>query len=274
MVAATLRKLRHGPLKPLAPLWHILGMLYQYGVSHLPGLKTSQMINCYGPFKLDAKFAFSDFSHWGHGHNEGFVQCVEDCRGKNCVIDVGAHIGLVTIPMSTVVSGQVYAFEPASVNLEYLQHHLNYNNIHNVVVNNFLIGAETQEEIAFYEMKNATGMNSRVIKKDHHLYHQTQQRQVSLDDFCKQNMLTPEVIKIDVEGAEYDVILGALDTLKKSSPIIYLSIHPKELELMGRSTEELIRLLNNLNYHAYDKHDNKIIEFSFSEYRFIKKDCL
>lgn len=273
MVAAALRKLRHGPLKPLTPIWHILGKLFQYGVSYLPGLKTSQMINRYGPFKLDAKFAFSDFANWGHGHNEGFVQCIEDCRGKNCVMDIGAHIGLVTLPMSTVVSGKVYAFEPASANLAHLGHHLKYNNIENVVLNNYLIGADTQEEMPFYEMNNATGMNSRVIKKDHHLYHQTKQKQVSLDDFCGQNQLKPEVIKIDVEGAEYDVILGARKILKNLSPIIYLSIHPKELELIGKSTSELIQLLDDLGYHAYDKHNNKIINFSFSEYCFIRLGC-
>ncbi len=240
----------------------------------MPRLKSTHYINQYGPFKLDAKFTFSNFENWGHEHNEGFVGCIEDCRGKQCVFDIGAHIGLVSLPMSQVVDGTIYAFEPASANRHHLNNHIKYNNITNINVQSVLVGAENQHDIEFFEQQQATGMNSRVVKKDHHLYHKTSCQQIKLDDFCKQYHAIPQVIKIDVEGAEYDVLLGAKDLLSEHAPIIYLSVHPKELSLMGYSVEKLINLLDSLQYHAFDSQGNQIHDFSFSEYKFIKKDVL
>lgn len=272
MMISTLRRLRHGPLKMFDPFWLLLGKLYRKVVENIPGLKTSQYINKYGPFKLDAKFTFSNFENWGHDHNEGFVNCIEDCRGKQCVFDIGAHIGLVSLPLSQVVSGRIYAFEPAVANKIHLMHHLEYNNISNVEVHSCLVGSETKQNVEFFEQHQATGMNSRVVKKDHHLYHQTTREQIRLDDFCSQYDVVPEVIKIDVEGAEYDVLLGAINLLKKYSPIVYLSVHPKELTLMGHSVDKVTDLLKNMNYYALDSSDLEITTFGFSEYRFTKKD--
>lgn len=272
VIISTLRRLRHGPLKTLDPLWLAFGKVYRTIVTAIPGLKTKQYINQYGPFKLDAQFTFSNFEQWGHGHNEGFVSCIEDCRGKDCVFDIGAHIGLVSLPLSQVVSGTVYAFEPATANRRHLENHIKYNKVDNIKVQSVLVGAENKNDVEFFEQQQATGMNSRVVKKDHHLYHKTTREQITLDTFCEQQQVIPEVIKIDVEGAEFDVLQGSKNLLSQHAPIIYLSIHPKELSLMGRSVDDVIRLLSDFNYHAYDSADIKINDFGFSEYKFIKKD--
>lgn len=272
VIISSLRRLRHGPLRGLGPLWLWLGNVYRKLIESLPFLKTSQYINKYGPFELDAKFAFSNFEHWGQGHNDGFVDCIEDCRGKECIFDIGAHIGLVSLPASRMISGMVYAFEPAAANLKHLRAHIKHNNIDNVEIQTCLVGMESKKEVEFFERDQATGMNSRVVKKDHHLYHKTTRDQISLDDFCHQRQVSPEVIKIDVEGAEYEVLLGARKLLLAKNIIIYLSIHPKELSLMGHSVEQLIAYLEGLGYNAYDREGARISNFGFSEYRFIKKD--
>ena len=58
------------------------------------------------------RFAFSDFAGWGGESNRVFTACVEACRDKNCVFDVGAYIGLGALPMASVLApgGRVYAF--------------------------------------------------------------------------------------------------------------------------------------------------------------------
>lgn len=272
MVTTILRWLRHGPFKKLSPFWVLLGNMYQKIIAYFPSLSTQQYINTYGPFKLDAKFAFSNFKNWGAGHNEGFKQCIEDCRGQQCVIDVGAHIGLVSLPMSQVVNGTVYAFEPAKANRQHLLSHIKRNHITNISVQDCLVGREALKQVDFFEQDGATGMNSRVIKKEAHLYHKTVHAQTSLDIFCFEKKLLPQVIKIDVEGAEYDVILGAHEILSTYRPIVYLSIHPKELSLMGQSVEDLIHLLAELGYHAYAQDGTIMKDFGLSEYRFIKRN--
>lgn len=272
MIISTIRRLRHGPLRKFSPFWLFLGKVYRYLTQFIPGLATTQYINKYGPYKLCAKFTFSDFEHWGSGHNEGFVDCIEACRGKAYFLDIGAHIGLVSLPASNVVAGKVIAFEPATANRRYLEKHIALNAIENIEVHDALVGASSKDNIEFYEQNDATGMNSRVVKKDHHLYHKTTRQQVSLDDFCQSQKIVPDIIKIDVEGAEYDVIKGATQLLTRHSPIIFLSLHPKELLLMGSSVENVITLLLQLNYNALDHQGNILKEFGFSEYRFIKKD--
>ncbi len=119
VLLATLRRLRHGPLRRFDAIWLPLGRLHRWLVRVLGwSAPVKQSIGRYGPFLLDAQFAFSDFAGWGGGHNEGFAACIEACRGRRCVIDVGAHVGLVALPMASVIAagGVVVAFEPAAAN--------------------------------------------------------------------------------------------------------------------------------------------------------------
>lgn len=269
-IVILLRQLRHNKLKNFDRTWRVLGQIYQILIRWMPQFKTKQFIGKYGPFKLNPKFRFSDFRNWGSGHNQGFQSCIMDARGKKNVLDIGAHIGLVSLPLSTVVEGNVYAFEPARANLVHLYNHIKYNKLKNIKVFSCLIGAESSKQVEFYERDEATGMNSRVIKKDHKLYKKTLKSQMTIDEFCGENGIIPELIKIDVEGAEYDVLYGAKETLKTYDPIIYLSIHPKELELLGCSVSNLISLLSDLGYFSYDVYGKKIKQFLLSEYKFVK----
>ena len=44
---------------------------------------------------------------------------LELCKKSSCFLDIGAHIGLVSLPASTIIKkgGVVYSFEPSSRNL-------------------------------------------------------------------------------------------------------------------------------------------------------------
>jgi hypothetical protein len=53
-----------------------------------PQLTVKKMISSYGPFKVSAKFIFSDFASWSSGHNAGFGELVERSKGKKCVLDI------------------------------------------------------------------------------------------------------------------------------------------------------------------------------------------
>jgi len=48
---------------------------------------------------------------------------------------------------------------------------------------------------------------------------------VSIDDFVREHNLTVGMIKLDVEGSEYDVIKGALNTIKKQHPVLCISLY-------------------------------------------------
>lgn len=265
-MTAALRRLRHGPLRRLGPLWLLLGRGYRRVVSGL-GLSVTQRIGPYGPFRLDARFAFSAFARWGEGHNDGFSACVEACRGRRCVIDVGAHIGLVSLPVASVLApdGLLVSFEPAAANRRLLEQHLRLNDLQGRVrVEPDLVGAECREEVVLHESGEASGMNSMVSRGGD--YHPVRHRQITLDEYCKSQGLEPEVIKIDVEGAELDVLQGARETLRRCRPLIFLSVHPWHLGQLGRSTGELARLIDELGYECLTAQGAVVHEFGLREY--------
>lgn len=199
-----LTRLRHGRLKRVRFLWSFLRPFYRGLIRFMPGLTVSKRIGKYGPFKLNRRFAFSNFEAWGGNHNRGFEATIEAARGMTCVMDIGAHIGLVSLPLSKIIAnhGTVYAFEPAAANSAYLNEHLKSNNITNVEVVTDLVGDKELESVEFFESDDDSGMNTIAETGSRRGYGATSKRQITLDNFCKENNLKPQLIKIDTEGAE------------------------------------------------------------------------
>lgn len=217
---------------------------------------------------LDCYFAFSDYESFGDGHNNGFNKLLEISQDKRVVLDVGAHIGLCAIPLSSAIAagGKVYAFEPSAANLRFLKRNIAYNDIDNIEVSPYLVGSESNDAVAFHESRVASAMNSVVAYKTEKLYKVVGKKQISLDDFCSQNNIIPEVIKIDVEGAEIDVLNGAKKILKRFKPAIMLSVHPRHLSMMGCSVNELVALIKNLGYQISDMDGKPTEQLKLAEY--------
>ena len=227
-----------------------------------------------GKFRFDYIFAFSKFDIFGTKHNSGFKRWLEVCKDKKAILDIGAHIGLYSIPASQIIDkkGAIYAFEPSCANRWYLERHMYFNKVDNVMVFPYLVGEEPLNGVEFYENRDVDAMNSVMIRKSPNLYNKISKRQVSLDDFCTSNKIVPEVVKIDVEGAEIGVLKGAKSVFSKHKPIIFLSIHPRTLALLNQSVEEVIRLIDKMGYIIYDKDGQRMKPFEHNEYILIPKE--
>lgn len=226
-------------------------------------------IGPYGPFHLNGLFAFSDFEQWGRGHNNGFVACVEACRGKRCVLDVGAHIGLVSLSAASVLApgGRVYCFEPAEANRRLLESHVAINRSSGVIeIIPHLVGDEDRDGVNFFESDEPTGMNSVVVTKNPQAYQLRFKRQITIDTFCATHKLAPEILKIDVEGAELAVLRGGRRTLARHRPSIFLSVHPRALSLLGESGGDLKALIRELDYECRHIDGSPVDEFALREY--------
>ena len=179
------------------------------------------------------------------------------CKDK-IVFDIGAHIGLYAIPASKVCK-KVCAFEPAAANLNYLREHLKFNKVKNVEIYPFLIGEKNSERM-FWESKNTNVCNSIHIRKGKD-YSGIMRKQFSLDYFVERKQIIPDILKIDTEGAELNVLKGAENTIKKYSPIMFLSIHPRDV-----SISEIDNFISYLGY-VYTK------ELKNREYIVEKRRC-
>lgn len=72
---------------------------------------------------------------------------------------------------------------------------------------------------------------------------------VKIDDLVMETRLVPNIISVDVEGAEYEVLRGAKQTLEEYHPRIYLSLHPEFMyEIYGEYATDLRNWIKGLGY--------------------------
>lgn len=74
--------------------------------------------------------------------------------------------------------------------------------------------------------------------------------QISLDDYTSQNP-NPSVMKIDVEGAEFDVLQGMSNIMSSAPPIMYIEMHPQVYSEFDTSVEDVINILHNNKYNIW-----------------------
>ena len=136
------------------------------------------------------------------------------------VYDIGAHVGVYTLLSSILVGddGRVIAFEPLPDNLAYLHKHIEVNDLSNVHV----IEAAISDMIGFSKFAMGSSSTSGRLDATGELTVKT----FTLDDVVLRKKLPlPEVIKIDIEGAEARALRGAINVLSKASPVIFLATH-------------------------------------------------
>lgn len=84
---------------------------------------------------------------------------------------------------------------------------------------------------------------------DHKLLSVDEGPQVRLDDFCAEVEILPDVLTIDVEGAEGKVLRGAAGILRSVKPTVFCSVHPELMkELYGDDALDLIVWMKRLGY--------------------------
>jgi FkbM family methyltransferase len=146
-------------------------------------------------------------------------------KDGDVVVDVGAHIGLYTIMGSKRVgpNGKVIAIEADPSHFEMLNHNIKLNSLTNVMPFNYIAYSKEMEMVLAEYLRMLLGENEKPKPKE-----KTAAVHVNtLDNLLHQNGIS-EVnwMKIDVEGAELDVLKGAQNILSNSKDIsILIEIH-------------------------------------------------
>jgi FkbM family methyltransferase len=180
---------------------------------------------------------------------------------KNCiknmtVIDIGAHLGLMSVIISKLVGdhGKVYSFEPTERTFETLKEIVRINKASHIIHPfNQAVSSFDGEVDFFVDQHEGSNANSLVSRSDKS--RTTQKTSVTrLDTFTaglKLNRL--DLIKIDAEGSEMDVLKGAMQTISAFRPKIILAIHPSLVRNNNQEPGDIFDLITGLDYTVYYK---------------------
>lgn len=153
------------------------------------------------------------------------------------VYDIGANVGFYSILAAHLAGaqGKVYAFEPLNRNVGFIRRHAILNRMENIEV--FEAAVSDQSGEAFFDLgvSIATGHLSETGS--------VKVPVVRLDDLVSAGDILPaEIMKVDVEGAEYAALQGAQKMIEAHRPTIFLDTH-------GREVHDLtIKLLASYGY--------------------------
>lgn len=171
---------------------------------------------------------------------------VETLKPADVFFDVGANVGYYTVLGAKAVGarGRVVAFEPLVRNLNYLYRHVQMNRLENVKIipsacsdTISLAAFSSGQNTAMGHLAETIGSCAETLENDIALV-----STVTLDAVAARLHVTPNVLKIDVEGAELAVLRGASERVLPARPRIFLSVHSKTLRA------DCLKLLRDFDY--------------------------
>jgi FkbM family methyltransferase len=169
---------------------------------------------------------------------------------KGTYLDIGANIGLTTIPISKHSGITCHSFEPEPKNFNYLNINMQLNCLHeNVSCYNF--GLSDNNEILPMEL-SYRNLGDHRIRKNEQLSRSGENLRKSVNINLKKldsiglDSPNPLAVKIDTQGAEPFVISGGIEILKKSDLVI-LEYTPYMMNRMGSNPEEIWSFIFHFN---------------------------
>jgi FkbM family methyltransferase len=168
------------------------------------------------------------------------------------VYDVGAWEGTTALALARRVgpSGSVLAFEPNPAAAAKLRTNLALNGVTNVSLLDVAVGDSTREvDLSF--QRNATGRAHILSEPRPKSRVHVRVPMATLDELREQRGLPPpDLIKIDVEGAETEVLRGARRTIVAHRPDLLLELHGRTTAEKRKKRETVLEELRALGYQG------------------------
>ena len=154
------------------------------------------------------------------------------------ILDAGANIGCYSYAFLNKIKnkGMLYAFEPSENSFECLEYNLGeYRNVR--LYNEAL--SYKQGYCKVVEENDNKGMNFCVEVKD---------KGIEVNTIDNLRLRKLDFIKIDVEGDELNVLIGAYETIKKFKPTLYIEINKHTLKRKGLNKLDIFTWLDKNGY--------------------------
>lgn len=157
---------------------------------------------------------------------------------KGTYIDIGANVGLTTLPMIDYFN-QINCFEPNPVALEQMKNNIDTNlvNVYPVALSNFIGTADLI--VPNNNTEHGSIVDERYKNWERNKRIKTQTYNVNVKTLDSYNFTNVDFIKIDTEQSENEVIEGAMQTIKKDFPVIFMENKRSEAK---KAVQELVGL--------------------------------
>ena len=179
-------------------------------------------------------------------------------KGMN-VLEAGANIGYYLLIENKVLEGtsKIYAFEPDLRNLEMLKVNVEKNNLQDIV-NIYPYAVSNKDHKTKFYLADASNLNTMVESKDASQdFVEVEAKKIDNFSDIKEEI---NFVRMDIEGYEYEAILGMMETIKKSSNVkILVEVHPSfytENRDFTKVAEELfengfrVKYITSAGYHS------------------------
>ncbi len=167
------------------------------------------------------------------------------------VFDIGANVGFYALLASQLVgpSGKVIAFEPLNKNVSYIRRHIKINNLDNVSIIEAAVADKGGIGFLIRGTDRFTGhLDSNSNKEGLRV------KTISLDEGVETGLIPmPDVLKIDVEGGEYNALKGAENIIKTKKPSVIIAIHGNNMRY------KCITLLQGFGYNVSSLTHGKVL---------------
>ena len=179
-------------------------------------------------------------------------------------IDIGAHFGFFTLFGAELVgeSGRVHAFEATPETFHVLE--CNAKRKKNIIVNNLAVFSRQDllefndfgREYSAYNSLHGPLLEKEEAKKI--IPRKITVKATSVDEYVRNTNIKPGFIKIDAECAEYEILKGMQETIKKYRPLITTEVGDMDNEGGRDSRRDLIYIINQ-KYKPFEYKNGKII---------------
>ena len=171
------------------------------------------------------------------------------------VLDIGAHHGLYTLLASKRVgaNGKVVAFEPSPRELKQLRRNVLLNFSFNVHIEPLALGKEPSDAVLHVVQGGEDGCNSLRPPVVSSPTRPVRVKVAPLDEFLHRARIpTVDFVKLDVEGAELDVLKGAEKLLHGGArPVFLVEVYDIRTRPWGYDAREIVQFLNRAGFRWF-----------------------
>jgi len=190
----------------------------------------------------------------GEFETEDLRHFMDAIRDGDLVFDIGANVGAYCVPVAKALPrARIFAFEPIALNAALIQVSLLMNRLSGVQIVRKCVSSESG--LVEFSLAEDSAYSSMIDTRRKSEVETFQCAAVSLDDFCRDERCgIPDIVKIDVEGAELKVLHGSADVFGSARDrprLVLIELYDQNLSVFGTSIDEVTGHMRQWGYRPY-----------------------